>query len=484
MLQILIGVAVALIILSLFKKNVPGTPPMIGSIPLIGCFHKFATDPLGLVRKSYDKVGDAFTLYLMGFKMTFLIGPEAQSVFFRGSDEELSPKEAYRFVTPVFGPGVVYDSPTEVMYEQLRFVKDGLVLSQLKKSVGIISEETEKFFEEKWGDSGEVDLLAEMNKLTILTASRCLMGSDINKALGQASNLADLYHELEEGLNPISFFFPNLPLPSFAKRDAARAKVAAIFDSIIKARRRSTEPRDDVLQVLMTSKYKDGSVLDDEKIVGLMIGLLFAGQHTSSITSTWAGFYMFNNPEYLEQVLKEINDYHVEENNGEINFDGLRKMTRLETIIREVLRLHPPLIFLMRKVMEPITYKDFTIPAGHLVAVSPAVGMRLDSVFKNANEFNPKRFDPENDESKTPFSYIAFGGGKHGCPGENFGILQIKTIWSVLLQKYDLKLGSVPKPDYTNLVAGPQAPCKITYTRKQKYFNKYRFNPNPSFYTN
>ncbi|EGG22293.1 cytochrome P450 family protein [Cavenderia fasciculata] len=468
MLQIVIGIVVALVLVSLFKKNVPGTPPMIGAIPFIGCFHKFATNPLKLVRDSYDKVGDAFTLYLMGFKMTFLIGPEAQSVFFRGSDEELSPKEAYRFVTPVFGPGVVYDSPTEVMYEQLRFVKNGLTLAQLKKAVGIISEEAEQFFEEKWGDAGEVDLLTDMNKLTILTASRCLMGQDINKALGQASNLADLYHDLEEGLNPISFFFPNLPLPSFAKRDRARAQVAAIFDSIIKARRQSTEERDDVLQVLMTSKYKDGSVLDDEKIVGLMIGLLFAGQHTSSITSTWTGYYMFNNPEYLAEVMNEIKTIHIDEFNGEINFDGLRKMTRLETIVREVLRLHPPLIFLMRKVMEPVQYKDMTIPAGHLVAVSPSVGMRLDTVFKNANEFDPKRFDAERAEDKQPFSYIAFGGGKHGCPGENFGFLQIKTIWSVLLQKYDLDFGPIPQPDYTNLVAGPKAPCMVKFTRKQK----------------
>ncbi|GAM29023.1 hypothetical protein SAMD00019534_121990 [Acytostelium subglobosum LB1] len=468
MIQILIGVVVALVLLSLFKKNVPGTPPMIGKIPLIGCFYQFATDPLGLVKRSYEAAGDAFTLYLMGFKMTFLVGPEAQSVFFRGTDEELSPKEAYRFVTPVFGPGVVYDSPTEVMYEQLRFVKNGLVLGQLKKAVGIITEETEKFLEEKWGDSGEVDLLTEMNNLTILTASRCLMGKDINSALGKQSNLADLYHELEEGLNPISFFFPNLPLPSFAKRDAARAKVAAIFDSIIKERRKCNEERDDVLQVLMTSKYKDGSQLDDEKIVGLMIGLLFAGQHTSSITSTWTGYYMFNNPEYHDEVLREIQSIHVDEFNGEICFDGLRKMNRLETIVREVLRLHPPLIFLMRKVMEPIQYKDYTIPAGHLVAVSPAVGMRLESVFKNANEFDPKRFDADRAEDKTPFSYIAFGGGKHGCPGENFGILQIKTIWSVLLQKYDLDIGSIPQPDYSSLVAGPKAPCKIRYTKKSK----------------
>lgn len=59
-------------------------------------------------------------------------------------------------MVPVFGPGVVYDSPTEVMYEQLRFVRSSLALSQLKKSVGTIETEARAYFERRWGDAGEV----------------------------------------------------------------------------------------------------------------------------------------------------------------------------------------------------------------------------------------------------------------------------------------------------------------------------------------
>lgn len=132
---------------------------------------------------------------------------------------------------PVFGPGIVYDSPTEVMYEQLRFVRSSLAQSQLKTSVGIMAEEATAYFQKYWGDSGEKDLLEELNRLTVLTASRCLMGNDIRRVLGQNQNrLAELYHELEQGLNPISFFFPHLPLPSFKQRDRAREEVASIHN--------------------------------------------------------------------------------------------------------------------------------------------------------------------------------------------------------------------------------------------------------------
>lgn len=61
-----------------FNRRRPGEPPVVGSIPFFGCIASFATDSVGLVRQSYEKLGDCFTLSLVGYKMTFLVGPEAQ----------------------------------------------------------------------------------------------------------------------------------------------------------------------------------------------------------------------------------------------------------------------------------------------------------------------------------------------------------------------------------------------------------------------
>jgi sterol 14-demethylase len=96
-------------------------------------------------------------------------------------------------------------------------------------------------------------MLDEMNNLTILTASRCLMGEDIRRHLGEDNQrIAHLYHELERGINPLSFFFPYLPLPGFKRRDRARAEVAALFKSIIADRRKNeTGEYDDIMGILM-----------------------------------------------------------------------------------------------------------------------------------------------------------------------------------------------------------------------------------------
>jgi sterol 14-demethylase len=401
--------------------------------------------------------------------MTFVVGPEAHQVFFKGSDEELSPKEAYQFVVPVFGKNVVYDSPISMMYEQLAFIKSGLMVNQLKRSVPIIEKEAREYFE-KWGNKGEIDMLDAMNNLTILTASRCLLGREIREDPKVGGEFARLYHDLEGGLNPISFFFPHFPMPAHWKRDAARIEVSKLFSKIIKERRQNPdEKHEDMLQILMDCQYKNGEAVTDDAIAGMLIGILFAGQHTSGITSTWTGFHLCKHPEYRKELLEEQKRI-IAEFGEEITFDSLKASVFLEGCVRESLRLFPPLIFLMRKVMTDLHYKEYTIPAGDLLCVAPSVAMRLPHVFPNPDTFDPHRFERK-EYTSVPYSYLAFGGGRHGCPGENFGIMQIKTIWTVLLRTFDFELDSkeFPAPDYTNLVVGPKQPCKLRYTRKQSF---------------
>jgi len=474
--QVFTGVVVLLVAYFFFSNKRPAnSPPFYGSvIPFFGCFIEFGKSPMGTLRWAYDKYGDCFTLKMLGQNMTYMIGPDAQAVFFKASDEELSPKEAYKFMIPVFGQGVVYDSPTEVMYEQLRFVRSSLTLGQLKKAVPIIAEESKGYFARVWGDEGSVDILDHLNKLTILTASRCLMGNSIRKFLGEDNDrIAYLYHELEKGINPLSFFFPRLPLPGFKRRDEARGEVADLFKRIIQDRRKegTDSEHEDIMSILMQSEYKDGSRLEDEQLAGLMIALLFAGQHTSSITATWTGTLMHNHKQYLTEVLDELHK-SMEANNGQITFDSVKTQTKLENCIRETLRMFPPLIILMRKALvdmvyvNPTTKKEMVIPAGDIMCVSPGAAMRLDNTYKNPDKYDPHRIE-RGEHNEKQFAYISFGGGRHGCPGENFGMLQIKTIWSILLSTYELDFGPVPPIDYTSLVAGPKAPVMVRYKRKQ-----------------
>eukprot|EP01100_Stratorugosa_tubuloviscum_P000720 TRINITY_DN115_c2_g1_i1.p1 TRINITY_DN115_c2_g1~~TRINITY_DN115_c2_g1_i1.p1 ORF type:complete len:485 (+),score=241.22 TRINITY_DN115_c2_g1_i1:59-1513(+) len=445
-------------------------PPFIkGPLPWIGVGFNFAGGPLQYVTRLYEKNGEVFTLQLFGQRATFLIGPEAHANMFMRNDEELSQDEPYKFSIPIFGPNVVYDSPLVTRIQQMQFVRSSLKTEQLASYIPHIIKETQDYFS-KWGQSGEIDIREALSELIILTASRCLMGREIRETMSE--KVAELFKILDEGLQPISVFFPYLPIPAHKRRDNARLEMNKLFSRVMQQRRERIQQgfndiHDDILQVFMDVQYRDGRKLTDSEVSGLMIALLFAGQHTSSVTGSWTGLLMLKHTHYLQRVIEEQQIIR-EKYHNQLNLDSLNEMQILHRAVKEALRMFPPLIFVMRKVLKPFEFKNYYIPKDDVLFVSPALSMRLPQVFTNPDQFDPDRFSSSRAEDiKTKHSFVGFGAGRHGCLGENFAYLQIKTIWSVLLHNFDLQLiGELPKPDYSAMVVGPTQPCLIRFKRK------------------
>lgn len=202
--------------------------------------------PWHLMKSMHSKYGEVFTVPLAHKRMTFLLGPHASPHFFNATDERMSQTEVYSFNVPTFGEGVVFDVDQRVRSEQFRFVADALRSSKLKTYVPAFRQEAEDFFA-AWGDTGVVNLAEVFGELIILTASRTLMGREVRESMFK--RVADLFHDLDDGMRPLSVLFPYLPTAYHRKRDAARAALSDIFKSIIAARRASGVSEDDVLQV-------------------------------------------------------------------------------------------------------------------------------------------------------------------------------------------------------------------------------------------
>lgn len=445
---------------------------------ITGQFDLKDNGPLKLIRAGYDKCGDVFRLRLARTNVTFMVGPRAQQFFFAATDAQLSQKEVYTFTVPVFGRNIVYDAPPKVMMQQLKFVNRGLNQINMAAHCSKIVREAEEYFAQL-PDEGEMDLMQFLSELIILTASRCLLGQEIRETVH--AEFAELYQDLSDGMNHLSFFWANAPTERHRKRDAARAKIAQIFGKVIENRRATGEQHDDFLQVLVDAEYMDGSKATTDEIVGLLLAALFAGQHTSNITSCWLGLSVLRrdaegtnpNGPLLAKILQEQEEV-MKKYNNEINLDSLAEMDLLHNCVKETLRMYPPLIVLMRKCLESMCYtnaegKEIIIPAGDIVAVSPPVAHRLEHVFAKPEEFEPERFlEPRLEDQKEKNSFLAFGGGRHGCLGERFGFLQVKTIWSLLFRHFEWELaGPHPQRDFSAIVVGPKMPCKIKYRRKK-----------------
>jgi sterol 14-demethylase len=443
-------------------RSAKPAPRLAGGLPFIGHALEFRRDPVGLLRRGRALHGDIFSFLLFGNRVHVLTGPCGNEAFFRASDAVLSAKEAYQFTVPIFGRGVAYDASPSVMEAQLRMVHPALRDEKMQSYAGFIAAEVEAHLE-GWGDAGERDLLATMNEITIRTAGRCLIGAEFRGGL--ASDFARLYHDLEGGINMIAFFAPYLPLPAMRRRDRARARVAELMSSLIAARRAASAPTDDFLDTLMAARDEAGRRLGDDTITGLLLTLLFAGQHTSAVLAAWTGVLLLQNPRHLEAVLTE--QAAVLGSQG-MTLAALKQLATLERCVKEAERMHPPLVMLMRKVLEDFAFDGHVVPAGDLAMVSPAVSHGIPEIFSDPGRFDPERFAPPREEDRrTPYALIGFGGGKHRCIGLAFAYQQVKVIWSILLKRYAFRLlGEEHRPNFATFVVGPRQPCLVSYLRR------------------
>ena len=436
-------------------------PSVAGALPFVGHAIEFRKNPVGFLQRGRDLYGDVFSFMLFGNRLNVLTGSAGNAAFFKAADDVLSAKEAYRWTIPIFGKGVAYDVSPELMDAQLRLVHPALRDEKMQTYAQVIASEVENYLT-SWGEQGEVDLLAAMNEITIYAAGHCLIGEEFRSRL--SSEFVQLYRDLEGGLNMVAFFAPNFPLPAMWRRDRARRRVVKLISGLAAERRSRNETRDDFLDTLIRARL-DGAPLSDDTITGLLLTLLFAGQHTSAVLATWSGVLLFQHPHYLAPIREEQSQ--VLGRHG-MTLAALKQLVVLERCIKEAERLYPPLVMLMRRALIDFAFEGYRIARGDLVMVSPAVSHRIAEIFAAPCQYDPERFAPPREEDRrTPYALIGFGGGKHRCIGLAFAYQQIKIIWSILLARYDFFLVRPhPAPDYTTFVAGPHQPCLVRYRKR------------------
>ncbi len=437
-------------------------PVLSGGLPMVGHTAEFVRGTIDLLSRAQRELGEVASFRVMNRRMVALFGPDAHEAVFRAPDEVLSPSEAYKVTTPVFGKGIVYDASPARMAEQLKMLLPALRDRRMRTYGEAVVLETERSIR-PWGQSGVVDFVEFCRVLTNFTSSRCLLGKEFRE--GMSDEFAAVYHDLEGGLTPLAYLHAHLPIPSFKRRDVARVRMVEMISEIIRGRRSDHRSGEDFLQTLMESKYSDGADLSENEITGLLLAAMFAGHHTSSVTTAWTLIELLLNPSYLQRCIEEVD--RVFAGGKPVSHAALRELSTVENAVKEALRLHPPLFMLVRVALVDFAYKDYVIPKGSWILLSPTVSHRLPEVFAEPDMFDPDRFAPPRDEDKRDFAYIAFGGGRHKCLGNAFAILQIKAILALLLGQFEFGLvGDPVATDFHGLVVGPKEPCRVRYRRR------------------
>lgn len=415
------------------------TPPVLsGGKPLLGHLLEFRKNRRDLFERGFREHGPVFTIKLGPQPVAVLIGPDAQEVFFTETDKRLNISTPYKFLEAALGK-VLFIAPHEEYLRQRPLILPAFGRQKMARYVQVMQREVQKWLD-GLGAEGEVELTAEINRLVQEVAGYALLGDSFQKEVGP--EFWALYEKISLSLDPV--LPPHWPLPKFIRRDRAREEMKGILQPIIEERRRNPEAYEDFLQDFVNSSYEDGSPVEDELLLNLVMGLMFAGHETTAGQAAWTIIQLLQHPEYLKLVQAEIEEFVPP--GTEIDGRVMRNLQYTRWAVQETERTRPSADMLYRDVDEPIEAGGYVIPAGWKVQVASEVAHRLPELWEEPEKFDPLRYAPERQEDKQHrFSLIGFGGGGHKCLGMNFAINEMVIIATLLFQQYEVEL-LTPEP--------------------------------------
>nr|AGN04218.1 cytochrome P450 [Salvia miltiorrhiza] len=269
------------------------------------------------------------------------------------------------------------------------------------------------------------------------TAECGTMTSIIEEAtqLGAGFMLADLYPSVK--------WLPLITGARFKIRRMHR-KLDKLFSSIVEQHRSAGDAAgvfEDLVDVLLKIQ-RDGTELPltIDNIKAVVLDMFIAGTDTSSITIEWAMSELIRNPSKLNKAQEEVRK--VFDDKGYIDEDKFDELKYLKLIIKETLRLHPPLPFLVPRInAERCEINGYEIPAKTTVIVNAWALGRDPKYWKDADKFIPERFEESSHDFKgNNLEYLPFGAGRRMCPGMSFGLANIELPLAMLLYHFDWKM--------------------------------------------
>lgn len=379
------------------------------------------TTPLRGMRRLRARYGDAFTINvpIFGRGMVISAPAEIKQLFMSGPDlvdnQEVN-------LGRVLGPGSMFALSGEEHRKQRKLLVPPFHGRRLAAYEKIVEEETLRELA-SWPEGRQFATLPSMMRITLNAILRAVFGAEGAE-----------FAELRELLPPFVKLGSRLavvPMPKdrFGRLNpwhrfrTLRREYDAIVDRLItKAQRQdSLDERDDVLALLLQSRYDDGTGMDRSEIADQLLTLLTAGHETTATTLAWAVERLRRHPAVLRDLVAEVDA-------------GGGKFC--DATILEVQRTRPVIDLTARQVKtDGFQLGRWTLPKGFSVLVSIALIHDDESVFPNARAFDPARFV---DARPDLYQWIPFGGGTRRCIGAAFATMEMKVVLTTLLRDFTL----------------------------------------------
>lgn len=422
---------------------------MIPQIPRYRALYntlRFVRDPIAVINKQLNRLGPSFYTYLGGvYRGLVTTDPEViQYVLQKNNRNYRKSPMHFERVSHFLGHGLL-TSEGDYWLRQRRLIQPGFHRSRLAALTGIMQGVIDEFttkFDRELARNPTVDIYKYMMELAFSVVARSLFSADLKES--ELQRMAHLITVLQE------FIIRQIRQPylnwwfklsgKLRRHEKLASEFDALIQGIIRERRQSGQQYDDLLQMLLDSRYEDTNEgMNDRQLFEEAAILFVAGHETSANALAWTWHLLARHPEVVQRARQELQEVLGDRTPA---FEDLPRLPYISQIIDESMRMYPPAWITDRIALEDDECKGISIPKG-IVVVTYFYGTHHSPLlWEDPERFDPDRFSPENAKRQKPYAYLPFGGGPRLCIGNNFAIMEMQLTLATMLRRYDFE--SIP----------------------------------------
>lgn len=452
------------------RTTAPGrAPPVVGVRAVLGSLSSALRSPLDFLLQQRAIHGDVYSLDLGATRMILLNHPRHAQHVYRDHHARYGKSGPFwDLIRALVGEGLPV-SEGELWRRQRRMIQPqfhreriSVMIDQLARAV----RDSMASWDALADAGGPVNLASELSRVAMQAIVRVIFGADLDPC--DADEIGrEVGHAFDFILRGMLFrsLPPWLPVPGRRRYLAAIRTIDRHIFRLVEQRRRQRGDGMDLITGLIESvDAETGAAMSDAQLRDEVVAMFLAGYETVASMLTFAIDLLARHPEHARAARAEILEVLGERE------PGLADLPRLGVtlaVVREALRLHPPVFFLPRQALVDDEIDGFAIPAGAIVAPVVHVIHRHPDVWDHPDRFDPGRFMALRAGGRHPLAWMPFGTGHRQCLGKDVALLEGQIILARILQRYELApVAATPPRVHLGATARPAGDVQIRFKRR------------------